>query len=402
MTQAVITVNSGSSSIKFAFYSIENNPNDLTLICQGEFAGIPHMLHFSAHDEKGILEDKMIAGEATYQAALSYLLNWIKTTYPKIQLTAAGHRIVHGGERYTQSVRIDQNILKYLDTLIPLAPLHQPHNLAGIRTLQSLYPALPQVACFDTSFHHTLPRLATLFALPQHFWDEGIRRFGFHGLSYRYISETLPQLVGKGAMGKVVVAHLGHGASMCALKDLKSFATTMGLTVLEGLPMGTRCGNIDPGVILYLASEKGYSIEDMSDLLYKKSGLLGLSEASDDMQELLRLKTPQAREAIDYFCYHIQRNLGSLVAALGGLDTFVFTGGIGENAPLIRQKVCEGLKWLNIEIDEDLNTSPPSPSAFQISASKSGHPSVWVIPTNEEIMIAKDVLKLTMTEKKES
>jgi acetate kinase len=399
MTHAVLTLNSGSSSIKFAFYSIKNDSKDLTLICQGEFSGIPHTLHFSAHDEKSGLEDKMIAGEATFQAALSYLLNWIKTTYPKIRLTAAGHRIVHGGECYTQSVQIDQNILKYLDTLIPLAPLHQPHNLAGIRTLQSLYPDLPQVACFDTSFHHTLPRLATLFALPQHFWGEGIRRFGFHGLSYRYISETLPQLVGKGAMGKVVVAHLGHGASMCALKDLKSFATTMGLTVLEGLPMGTRCGNIDPGVILYLASEKGYSIEDMSDLLYKKSGLLGLSGASDDMRALLSLKTPQANEAIDSFCYHIQRNLGSLVAALGGLDIFVFTGGIGENAPLIRQKVCEGLKWLSIEIDEDLNSSPPSPSAFQISTPKSSQPSVWVIPTDEEIIIAKDVFKLTMAGK---
>ncbi len=394
MTQAVITLNSGSSSIKFALYSIEDDSNNLTLICQGQFDGIPHTLHFSAHDENGRLEDKIIADGAHFQAALSYLFNWIKTTYPKIQLMAAGHRIVHGGARYTQSVQIDQNVLQYLDALIPLAPLHQPHNLAGIRTLEALYPTLPQVACFDTSFHHTQPRLATLFALPEHYWEEGIRRFGFHGLSYRYISETLPHLVGEKPMSKVVVAHLGHGASMCALKNLKSIATSMGLTALDGLPMATRCGSIDPGVILYLGAAKGYSIEEISDLLYKKSGLLGLSGTSDDMRELLSLKTLQAKEAIDYFCYHIQRNLGSLVAALGGLDVLVFTGGIGENAPLIRQQVCEGLKWLSIDIDEDLNFSSPSPSALQISTSKSGHPSVWVIPTNEEIMIAKDVFEV--------
>jgi acetate kinase len=199
--------------------------------------------------------------------------------------------------------------------------------------------------------------------------------------------------MGERSRGKVVIAHLGHGASMCALKDLKSIATTMGLTALDGLPMGTRCGSIDPGVILYLTSEKGYSIKDMSDLLYKKSGLLGLSGASDDMQELLNLTTPQAIEAVDYFCYHIRRELGSLVAVLGGLDFFVFTGGIGENASLVRQKVCEGLKWLNIEFDESLNSSASSQAALQISIPKS-QPSVWVIPTNEEIIIAKDVFKL--------
>ncbi len=393
--RTALILNSGSSSIKFALYRMESDLGDPALICQGEFDGIPHTLHFLAHDDQSSLEDKMIGGYANFQTVLSYLLNWIKIAYPKIQLTAAGHRIVHGGMRYTQSVRIDENVLKYLDTLIPLAPLHQPHNLEGIRILQSLHPTLPQVACFDTSFHHTQPRLATLFALPQHFWEEGIRRFGFHGLSYRYISETLSKLLGKKSIGRVVVAHLGHGASLCALKDLKSIATTMGLTALDGLPMGTRCGSIDPGVILYLVSNKGYSIENMSDLLYKKSGLLGLSGTTNDMKELLSLKTPQAIEAIDYFCYHIQRELGSLVAVLGGLDVFVFTGGIGENAPLIRQKVCEGLKWLNIELDEDLNSLPSSHSALRISTPKSSQPSVWIIPTNEEIIIAKDVFKLT-------
>ncbi len=388
MMQGVLTLNSGSSSIKFALYSMEKEP---TLICQGEYEGLPGRLHFSAQDTKGSLDDEIIHDKADFETALRHLLDWIKKSYSDVQLTAAGHRIVHGGERYIESVIIDENILKYLETLIPLAPLHQPHNLAAIRVLQILHPTLPQVACFDTAFHHTQPKLATLFALPQHFWDEGIRRFGFHGLSYQYISETLPKLIGEKAKGRIVVAHLGNGASMCALKDLKSIATTMGLTALDGLPMGTRCGSIDPGVLLYLGSAKGYTNQDMTDLLYNKSGLLGLSGQSNDMRELLSLKTPEANEAIDYFCYHIQRELGSLVAALGGVDTFVFTGGIGENASLIRQKVCEGLKWLNIEIDETLNLSPSS-KAIQISKAESK--SVWVIPTNEEIIIAKDVFKL--------
>ncbi len=390
MTHTVLTLNSGSSSIKFSLYSMTDNQGAPSLLCRGEFEGIPHTLHFWAKDNRGSLEDKIIHEDAHFQGALRYLLTWIKTTYPHIQVAAAGHRIVHGGKRYTHSVQIDQDVLRYLEDLSSLAPFHQPHNLEGIRTLQALHPTLPQVACFDTSFHHTQPKLATLFALPQHFWEEGIRRYGFHGLSYRYISETLPSLMGDKSKGRVVVAHLGHGASMCALKDLKSIATTMGLTTLDGLPMGTRCGSIDPGVLLYLLSEKGYSIEKMTDLLYKKSGFLGLSGLSDDMRDLLKSKIPQALETVDYFCYYIRRELGSLVAALGGLDVLVFTGGIGENAPLIRQKVCEELKWLNIEIDQDLNSSAPPHTSLQISTSQS-QTSVWVIPTNEEIIIARDI-----------
>lgn len=396
MNQAVLTLNSGSSSIKFALYSVEKPSCKPSLLCQGGFEGLPTTLHFSASNSEGALEDKMINEKANFQTALSYLLKWIKTKYPQLNLTAAGHRIVHGGKRYTESVRINQDVLKYLETLSPLAPLHQPHNLAGIRTLQFLHPTLPQVACFDTSFHHTESRLTTLYALPYHFWDEGIRRFGFHGLSYRYMSETLPHLVGDKAKGRIVVAHLGHGASMCALKDLKSIATTMGLTALDGLPMGSRCGNIDPGVLLYLSSEKGYSNQELSDLLYKKSGLLGLSGISDDMKELLESKSDHASEAVDYFCYHVQRELGSLMAALEGLDIIVFTGGIGENAWQVRQKVCDGLTWLNIKVDEKLNSSYHPTAAKKISSSKSGL-EVWVVPTNEEIIIAQDVFKLTGT-----
>lgn len=393
MSQAILTLNSGSSSIKFALYSAENTSHKISLLCQGKFEGIPTILHFSAYDVHGSLENKMIEEKPSFETALSYLLKWINVTFPQLTLSAAGHRIVHGGERYTESVIINQGVLSYLETLSPFAPLHQPHNLEGIRTLQALHPALPQIACFDTSFHHTNPHLATLFALPHHFWKEGIRHFGFHGLSYRYIAEALPQLVGNKAVGRIIIAHLGHGASICALKELKSIATTMGLTALDGLPMGTRCGNLDPGVLLYLSSEKGYSTQELSDLLYKKSGLLGLSDISSDMKELLQSKSPQATEAINYFCYQVRRQLASLMAALEGLDIIIFTGGIGENSWQIRQKVCERLKWLNVELDEELNASFRPIAAARISTPESGI-AVWVIPTNEEIVIAQDVFKL--------
>lgn len=398
MSQTVLTLNSGSSSIKFALYSAENTFHKTSLLCQGEFEGIPTTLHFLAHNAHSNLVDKMIEDKPNFETALSYLLKWVNITFPQLTLSAAGHRVVHGGERYTESVIINQDVLSYLETLSPLAPLHQPHNLEGIRTLQALHPTLPQIACFDTSFHHTNPRLATLFALPSPFWEEGIRRFGFHGLSYRYIAETLPQLVGDKAMDRIVIAHLGHGASMCAIKGLKSIATTMGLTALDGLPMGTRCGNIDPGVLLYLSSDKCYSAKELSDLLYKKSGLLGLSGISGDMKELLQSKSPQATEAINYFCYQVRRQLASLVATLEGLDTIVFTGGIGENAWQIRQEICEGLKWLNVELDDELNASFHPTTAAQISTPESKI-AVWIIPTNEEIVIVQDVFKLIQGEK---
>ena len=397
MSQAILTLNSGSSSIKFALYSAEHTYHKISLLCQGEFEGIPTTLHFSAHNTHGSLENKKIEEKPNFETALSYLLKWINVTFPQLTLSAAGHRIVHGGERYTESVIINQDVLSYLKTLSPFAPLHQPHNLEGIRTLQALHPALPQVACFDTAFHHTNPHLATLFALPHHFWKEGIRRFGFHGLSYQYVAETLPQLVGDKAVGSIIIAHLGHGASICAIKKLKSIATTMGLTALDGLPMGTRCGNLDPGVLLYLSSEKGYSTQELSDLLYKKSGLLGLSDISSDMKELLQSKSPQATEAINYFCYQVRLQLTSLMAALEGLDIIIFTGGIGENAWQIRQKVCEGLKWLNVELDEELNASFRPTAATRISTPESKI-AVWVIPTNEEIIIAQDVFKLIKEE----
>jgi len=393
MTSVILTLNSGSSSIKFSLFSIGKNSNNLGLLCHGELEGIPHRVHFSASNDHDSLGDEILKEGTNFETALRYLLDWIKTNYSQTQLMAVGHRIVHGGPLYSQSVQINQQVLIYLDSLSSLAPLHQPHNLAGVRAIQSLNSAIPQVACFDTAIHHTQPRLATLFALPFRFWGEGVRRYGFHGLSYQHIAEALPKLIGEKSRGRIIVAHLGHGASMCGLKNLESLATTMGLTALDGLPMGTRCGSIDPGVILYLMSEKGYSIQDMIDLLYKKSGLLGLSGVSDDMRDLLALNTFQAREAIEYFCYHVQREVGSLVAALGGLDTFIFTGGIGENAASIRQKICDGLKWLDIELDQERNSLGSPHEPLQISM-VDRQPSVWIIPSNEEIVIAQEVLKV--------
>lgn len=405
---ALLTLNTGSSSIKFSLHEYDrdskktnNEPENvpehaLTLLVQGKIEGLPHSFHFKAYRDQTLVHQKTLKKPRGFEDALAYLLGWIGKDFPNLSLLGAGHRIVHGGTRYTHAVKIDESVLEYLETLVPLAPLHQPHNLMGVRTIQSLYPTLMNVGCFDTAFHHTLPFLATVFALPWSLQQEGIRRYGFHGLSYDYIAQRLPCYVGEKSKGKVVVAHLGHGASMCALQGLKSIATTMGLTALDGLPMGTRCGTLDPGVILYLMNEKKYSIQKVTDLLYRQSGLLGLSGESHDMRDLLNLKTAHAQEAIDYFCYRIQRELGSLVAALEGLDVLVFTGGIGENSREIRQKVCAGLKWLGIDIDKGRHESRPGNIPYEISPPQN-HPSVWVIPTNEERVIAHAVFKMLRT-----
>jgi acetate kinase len=271
-----------------------------------------------------------------------------------------------------------------LEQLVPLAPLHQPHNLAAIRSIVSIKPDVPQVACFDTAFHCSQPPVAQAFALPRDLTDQGIKRYGFHGLSYEYISSVLPDYVGSRADGRVIVAHLGNGASMCAIQNRKSLATTMGFTALDGLPMGTRCGSIDPGVILYLLSELHMDAPGITDLLYYRSGLLGVSGLSSDMRELLTSDSPRAAEAIDLFVYHIQRELGSLAAALGGLDVLVFTAGIGEHAAPIRARVCQDLQWLGVQFDETANRS----GGPKISNDNSAV-SVWVIPTDEDLMIAR-------------
>ena len=386
MSDAILVLNAGSSSIKFSLFPGHEQPTRQDLICDGECEGIGQRIHFTAKDGAG----KTLAGEhwpesETHEDALAALLRWLERTFPQARLIAAGHRVVHGGSLYTGPVRIDESVVAELRRLIPLAPLHQPHHLAAIAALSKLHPTLPQIACFDTSFHHTQPEVASIFALPRNLTEEGIRRYGFHGLSYEYIASVLPDVMGPAAAEtRVVVAHLGNGASMCAMLGRKSVATTMGFTALDGLPMGQRCGNLDPGVVLYLMEEKGMTVQAISDLLYHASGLLGVSGISNDMRTLLASDNAHAREAVDLFVYRICRELGSLAAALGGLDALVFTAGIGEHATEIRRRVCEQAAWFGFEIDEAANAA----GGPRITAG-GGKVSAWVIPTDEDLMIAR-------------
>jgi acetate kinase len=386
VSDAILVLNAGSSSIKFSLFPGGSRPMPDDLVCEGQFEGIGRRVHFSAKDGAGrLLTDQHLPEGTTHEDALAVLLRWLGERFPQEELIAAGHRIVHGGSRFTKPVRIDATVIAELTRLIPLAPLHQPHHLAAIAALSKLHPSLPQFACFDTSFHHTQPPVATAFALPRRLTDEGIRRYGFHGLSYEYIASVLPDVIGaRDAQGRVVVAHLGSGASMCAMKQCRSVATTMGFTALDGLMMGRRCGSLDPGVVLYLMQEKGMTASAISDLLYNSSGLLGVSGLCDDMRTLLASDKPHAAEAVDLFVYRIGRELGSLAAALDGLDALVFTAGIGEHAPEIRRRVCEQATWLGVHLDEAANVA----GGPRITASDSS-PSAWVIPTNEDLMIAR-------------
>jgi acetate kinase len=392
MSDAILVLNAGSSSIKFSLFEGHVRPGPKGLICDGEFDGIGHRVHFVAKDNSGTsLADQHLAEVTTHEDALATLLKWVARQFPNNHLVAAGHRVVHGGSIYSIPVRIDPSVIDALRRLIPLAPLHQPHNLAAITAVANLHPTLPQVACFDTAFHHTQPEIAAAFALPRSITDQGVRRYGFHGLSYEYIASVLPDVLGPvGAEGRVVVAHLGSGASMCAMHQRQSMATTMGFTALDGLPMASRCGNLDPGVILYLIQEKGMTPQAVGDLLYHSSGLLGVSGVSDDMRTLLASDDPLAADAVALFVYRFNRELGSLAASLGGLDALVFTAGIGEHAPEIRRRACQQASWLGIELDDTANAS----GAARISTPAS-KVSVWVIPTNEDLMIARHTWHLT-------
>ncbi|MFC3674586.1 acetate/propionate family kinase [Ferrovibrio xuzhouensis] len=392
MTAAILVLNAGSSSIKFALFPAADEPARATLLCAGQCAGLGHHVRFTARDGAGkALLDRDLGVTGDHEAVLGELLAWIGTAFAGHRLVAAAHRVVHGGPRYSQAVLIDAEVTAELEKLVPLAPLHQPHHLAAIAAIARLHPDLPQVACFDTAFHHTQPAVATAFALPRALTEgDGIRRYGFHGLSYAYIAGRLAEVAGPlVAAGRVVVAHLGSGASMCALQDGRSIATTMGFTALDGLPMSRRCGAIDPGVLLYLMQQKGMSAAAVSDLLYHDSGLYGVSGVSDDMQELLASDDPRAARAIDLFVYRIGRELGSLVAALGGLDALVFTAGIGEHAAEIRRRVCLGAGWLGL----DLLPAANAVGATRISAPGS-RVSAWVIPTDEDLMIAREARAL--------
>ena len=387
MTEAILVLNAGSSSLKFALFQTE----PLERLYRGQVEDIGDQAWLTIIDREGApLVDASMQKGGTHEQALAFLLDRMAERLPELRLVGAGHRVVHGGQRHTGPARIDGDLLAYLDDLTPLAPLHQPHNLAGIRALAKHQPDLPQIACFDTAFHRTLPRVAQMFALPRELTDSGIVRYGFHGLSYAYIASVLPEFLGPdAAAGRVVVAHLGHGASMAAIHHGRSIATTMGFTALDGLPMGQRSGSLDPGVILHLLDQRGFDVEAVTDLLYHRSGLLGVSGISDDMQTLLASDEAGAKDAIELFAYRISRELGSLTAALGGLDAVVFTGGIGEHATLIRRLICEQAGWLGVHLDSAANEA----NERKISLPESSV-SAWVIPTNEELMIARQTISL--------
>ena len=360
----VLTVNTGSTSVKLGAFEVAGG---------GRAAPQPRQLA-AQH-----LTGAALQGPA---AALEGFL-----AHLGVRPAVAVHRVVHGGTRYEGPVRVDADVVANLTRLVPLAPLHQPHHLAAIAALSKLHPSLPQVACFDTSFHHTQPEIAAAFALPRRLSEEGIRRYGFHGLSYEYIASVLAEVVGQTvADGRVVVAHLGSGASMCAMQGRKSAATTMGFTALDGLPMSRRCGSLDPGVVLYLMQEKGMTANEVADLLYHECGLFGVSGISDDMRTLLASERAPAKEAVALFVYRIGRELGSLAAALGGLDALIFTAGIGEHAPEIRRRVCQAAAWLGLDLDEAANAS----GGPRITRATS-RASAWVIPTDEDLMIARHV-----------
>ncbi len=384
MNGDTLVLNSGSSNIKFALY--DGADEQLAILAQGQvtFANQSQLRAKDRHGE--ILVEKNLDEGLDHDQIVMELFRWVKQLGgSKRHISAVGHRVVHGGTHYSTAVRIDPGVLAGLEKLNPLAPLHQPYNLSGIRVLAGMDPDLVQVACFDTAFHRSMPDVAQRFALPREYHDKDIRRFGFHGLSYEYIASSLPAVMGKDAKKeKVVVAHLGNGASLCALHKGKSVETSMGMTALDGVPMGTRCGNIDPGAILYLQEELGMSTQQVTELLYYKSGLLGVSGISNDMRKLLTSDEPSALEAIDLFVYRINREIAALAASLGGLDALVFTGGIGEHAAPIRARVCELAAWLGLQLDCEANAKHLS--LISTAASKI---SVWVIPTDEESLIAK-------------
>ncbi len=381
----ILVINAGSSSLKFDVFALEEGV--LRDEIRGQIDGIGSHAKANIRSADGsvlLYEDLNHARITDSEAALVWLLVWLDKQLAGRNLIAVGHRVVHGGVEHSAPIRISSEVLASLDGLVALAPLHQPSSLAVIRSLSATWPDLPQVACFDTAFHRTQPMVAELFGLPKRFFDEGVRRYGFHGLSYEYIVRRLRVVAPEAAAARTVVAHLGNGASMCALRDGRSIASTMGFTALDGCLMGTRPGSLDAGVVLYLAKERGMSLVDIETLLYKQSGLLGLSGISSDMRELAGDNSAAAQLAIHSFVYRVGRELGSLAAALGGLDALVFTGGIGENSQSIRASVCEGAAWLGVELDPAANRT----AALRISAQPS-KVSVWRIPTNEELMIAE-------------
>jgi acetate kinase len=388
MTDAILVLNAGSSSIKFSVFLATNR--GLQLAFRGLVEGLFTSPHFIAKTADGAVMSEKSWGEGIelgHDGAIEHLSVFLRAQSGDVRLAGVGHRVCHGGIQYSQPVRVDEQVLAELERLIPLAPLHQPHNLAPIRLVLKRTPDVPQVACFDTAFHRTNPALTQMFGLPKALTDAGLRRYGFHGLSYEYIASELPARAPQAAAGRTIVLHLGNGSSMCAMLGGRSIASTMGFSTLDGLPMGTRCGALDPGVILFLLQDRKMDAQAIEKLLYSESGLLGISGVSSDVRALLASQDPGAQLALDLYVYRIGRELGSLSAALGGLDALVFTAGIGENSAVIRERVCRNAAWLGIELDPDAN----SKGGPKITAAGS-RVTAWVLRTDEETMIARHTL----------
>jgi len=393
MADVILVVNAGSSSIKFCAF--EAQAPEPKLVLHGQVEGLFTAARFVVKDREGTpIEEKSWdkSSGIDHHAAIKHIADFLRSHREGYRLVAVGHRVVHGGLEFSEAVLVTPEVVAKLEALTPLAPLHQPNNLEPIRVLLKERPDLPQVACFDTAFHRTQSEVAQEYALPQEITARGVRRYGFHGLSYEYIASQLPDYALNAAAGgarKAVVAHLGNGSSMCAIMGGKSVASTMGFTAVDGLPMGTRCGSLDPGVILYLMDELKMDARAIETMIYKKSGLLGVSGISSDMRVLLDSEEPRARFAVALYTYRIGRELGSLAAAMQGFDTLVFTAGIGEHSSLVRDRVCRNAWWLGVELD---------PSANQNHGPRISTPgskvSVWVIPTNEELMIARHTRKV--------
>ena len=383
--EVVLVLNAGSSSVKFCAFA--HSCNGLERGLHGQVSGIGTAPYLVARKGGDLIANRSLGGDALSHAdALGILVDFLRGELHGARIVGVGHRVVHGGLEFMTPTRVSQETLLRLERYVRLAPLHQSHNLAAIRLMLQQLPDVPEIACFDTAFHRTIPEVAQLFALPPRFAEAGVRRYGFHGLSYEYVATVLPAIDARAAAGRTVVFHLGNGASMCAMQACRSVATTMGFTAVEGLPMGTRSGSLDPGVLLFLFDEFGLSVREIERLLYHESGLLGMSGLSSDMRELLASDEAAARMAVDVFVYRARRELGSLAAALGGLDAIVFTAGIGENQPEVRRRISADAGWLGVEIDEEANAR----GAQRISAPGS-RVAAYVLPADEELMIARHV-----------
>jgi acetate kinase len=389
LSKIVLTLNAGSSSLKFAAFSLIEG-GEPSQVASGQIEGIGATAKggvTTAAGEKSDLTFDASSGPVDHEAAIAGILGWLKKAGYDASVTAVGHRVVHGGPDLVEPKLVDDSVIATLKRLIPLAPLHEPHNIAGIEAAMKAFPSIPQVACFDTAFHRSHPFIDDTFALPRSYYDEGVRRYGFHGLSYEFITRSLRKIAPQIAREDVVIAHLGNGASMCAVRDGRAVASTMSFTALDGLPMGTRCGQLDPGVVLYLMAEKKMSVDEVSDLLWKDSGLKGMSGISQDMRELEASSSPAARDAITYFVSRIRRELAGLAATVDGVEAVVFTAGIGEHSWRVREAVLNGMEWMGIHLDIEANRANA-----QIISAKHSPTIVFIIPTDEERMIAEHTI----------